>query len=178
MLKMFSNCSVVLENLEVTYTQKHHSLEFLQVCILTQQLRISACPQCDKSSLGLVLWKIKGQPDRHQHFPEFSFKSDCYFSSYFPDRQTSALTSLPLLVEVINQPNLPSFLSVNRRSGWICSDRHERCRHRAAEQPEADPRTEFVRWRVRSAGDVKLQTQPHNTSKQRTHTTTAEQPEW
>lgn len=54
MLKMFSNCSVVLENLEVTYTQKHHSLDFLQVCILTQ-LRISACPQCDKSSFGLDL---------------------------------------------------------------------------------------------------------------------------
>lgn len=60
MLRMFSNCSVVLENLEVTYTQKHHSLTFLQVCILTQQIRISACPQGDKSLLGLDLWKIKG----------------------------------------------------------------------------------------------------------------------
>uniref|UniRef100_H3D7Q9 receptor protein-tyrosine kinase n=1 Tax=Tetraodon nigroviridis TaxID=99883 RepID=H3D7Q9_TETNG len=30
MLRMFSNCSVVLENLEVTYAQKHHSLAFLQ----------------------------------------------------------------------------------------------------------------------------------------------------
>lgn len=61
MVRMFSNCSVVLENLEVTYIQKHHSLAFLQVCNLTQLIRISACPHCDKSLLGLDLWKIKGQ---------------------------------------------------------------------------------------------------------------------
>uniref|UniRef100_A0A674MIX0 Receptor protein-tyrosine kinase n=1 Tax=Takifugu rubripes TaxID=31033 RepID=A0A674MIX0_TAKRU len=30
MQRMFSNCSVVLENLEVTYTLEHHSLSFLQ----------------------------------------------------------------------------------------------------------------------------------------------------
>ncbi|CAG05346.1 unnamed protein product [Tetraodon nigroviridis] len=38
MLRMFSNCSVVLENLEVTYAQKHHSLAFLQVCMRTQPI--------------------------------------------------------------------------------------------------------------------------------------------
>ena len=31
MVKMYSNCSVVLENLEVTYTLEHHDLSFLQV---------------------------------------------------------------------------------------------------------------------------------------------------
>lgn len=31
MVRMYSNCSVVLENLEITYTQAHHDLSFLQV---------------------------------------------------------------------------------------------------------------------------------------------------
>lgn len=31
MVRMYSNCSVVLENLEITYTQEHHDLSFLQV---------------------------------------------------------------------------------------------------------------------------------------------------
>lgn len=31
MEKMYSNCSVVLENLEITYTQEHQDLSFLQV---------------------------------------------------------------------------------------------------------------------------------------------------
>uniref|UniRef100_A0AAX7U050 Receptor protein-tyrosine kinase n=1 Tax=Astatotilapia calliptera TaxID=8154 RepID=A0AAX7U050_ASTCA len=30
MVRMYSNCSVVLENLEITYTQEHHDLSFLQ----------------------------------------------------------------------------------------------------------------------------------------------------
>uniref|UniRef100_UPI003AABDA4D melanoma receptor tyrosine-protein kinase-like n=1 Tax=Centroberyx gerrardi TaxID=166262 RepID=UPI003AABDA4D len=30
MVRMYSNCTVVLENLEVTYTQEHHDLSFLQ----------------------------------------------------------------------------------------------------------------------------------------------------
>lgn len=32
MVKVYSNCSVVLDNLEVTYTLEHHDLSFLQVC--------------------------------------------------------------------------------------------------------------------------------------------------
>lgn len=32
MVRMYSNCSVVLDNLEVTYTLEHHDLSFLQVC--------------------------------------------------------------------------------------------------------------------------------------------------
>lgn len=31
MVRMYSNCSVVLDNLEVTYTLEHHDLSFLQV---------------------------------------------------------------------------------------------------------------------------------------------------
>lgn len=31
MVRMYSNCSVVLENLEVTHTLEHHDLSFLQV---------------------------------------------------------------------------------------------------------------------------------------------------
>ena len=31
MVRMYSNCSVVLENLEVTYTLEHQDLSFLQV---------------------------------------------------------------------------------------------------------------------------------------------------
>lgn len=33
MVRMYSNCSVVLDNLEVTYTLEHHDLSFLQVCV-------------------------------------------------------------------------------------------------------------------------------------------------
>lgn len=58
MLRMFSNCSVVLENLEVTYTEKHHSLAFLQVSIRTHQIRISSSLQCEFDRL----WDIKRQP--------------------------------------------------------------------------------------------------------------------
>lgn len=86
MVRMFSNCSVVLENLEVTYTQKHHSLAFLQVCNLTQLIKISACPHCDKSLLGLDLWKIKGQSG---HSLEILFERVCYFVSHFPNRRTN-----------------------------------------------------------------------------------------
>lgn len=32
MVRMYSNCSLVLDNLEVTYTLEHHDLSFLQVC--------------------------------------------------------------------------------------------------------------------------------------------------
>lgn len=31
MVRMYSNCSVVLENLEITYTLEHQDLSFLQV---------------------------------------------------------------------------------------------------------------------------------------------------
>lgn len=32
MVRMYSHCSVVLENLEITYTLQHQDLSFLQVC--------------------------------------------------------------------------------------------------------------------------------------------------
>lgn len=31
LVRMYSNCSVVLENLEITYIQEHHDLSFLRV---------------------------------------------------------------------------------------------------------------------------------------------------
>lgn len=33
MVRMYSNCSVVLENLEITYTLEHQDLSFLQVSL-------------------------------------------------------------------------------------------------------------------------------------------------
>lgn len=42
MLRMYSNCSLVLENLEVTYTLEHHDLSFLQVC---PRLRLPSFPR-------------------------------------------------------------------------------------------------------------------------------------
>lgn len=34
MVRMYTDCAVVLENLEVTYTLEHQDLSFLQVCIV------------------------------------------------------------------------------------------------------------------------------------------------
>ena len=31
LVRMYSNCTIVLENLEITYVQQHHDLSFLRV---------------------------------------------------------------------------------------------------------------------------------------------------
>ncbi|MEQ2190618.1 hypothetical protein XENOCAPTIV_002494 [Xenoophorus captivus] len=35
MKRMYSNCNIVLENLEITYTQEHQDLSFLEVCLIS-----------------------------------------------------------------------------------------------------------------------------------------------
>nr|XP_019968118.1 PREDICTED: melanoma receptor tyrosine-protein kinase-like [Paralichthys olivaceus] len=48
LVRMYSNCSVVLENLEVTYARQHHDLSFLQV-LLT---KLQCAKQCSRRCRG------------------------------------------------------------------------------------------------------------------------------